>query len=94
VFTLTHVIRHPIDDLLATLPAQERNKVLKAIGDPNTWKNIVEKTVPKQFQFDSGKALMGIEGIVNTPKATVTLGEPEIVNSLAPQQQNQNALAR
>jgi hypothetical protein len=83
------------DDLLATLPTQERNKVLKAIGDPNTWKNIVEKTVPKQFQFDSGKALMGIEGIVNTPKATVTLiSEPSIVNSLAPQQQNQNALAR
>jgi hypothetical protein len=82
------------DELLATLPTQERNKVLKAIGDPNTWKNIVEKTVPKQFQFDSGKALMGIEGIVNTPKATVTLGEPSIVNSLAPQQQNQNALAR
>jgi hypothetical protein len=82
------------DELLATLPAQERNKVLKAIGDPNTWKNIVEKTVPKQFQFDSGKTLMGIEGIVNTPKATVTLGEPSIVNSLAPQQQNQNALAR
>jgi hypothetical protein len=80
------------DDLLATLPAKERNKVLKAIGDPNTWKNIVEKTVPKQFQFDSGKALMGIEGIANTPKATVTLGEP--TNALAPEQQNQNALAR
>ena len=73
------------DDLLATLPTQERNKVLKAINDPDTWKAVVPTT---------GKITMGIEGIVNTPKATVTLGEPSIVNSLAPQQQNQNALAR
>jgi hypothetical protein len=73
------------DDLLATLPAQERNKVLKAMGDPDTWKNMVQKTVPKQFQFDSGKVLMGIDGSVNAPDAT---------NALAPQQQNQNALAR
>ena len=73
------------DDLLATLPAQERNKVLKAMSDPDTWKNVVQKTVPKQFQFDTGKVLMDIDGRVNTPDAT---------NALMPQQQNQNALAR
>jgi hypothetical protein len=71
------------DDLLATLPTQERNKVLKAINDPDTWKAFVPTT---------GKITMGIEGVANTPKATVTLGEP--TNALAPQQQNQNALAR
>jgi hypothetical protein len=73
------------DELLATLPAQERNKVLKAINDPATWKSVVPAT---------GKVMMGIEGRLSTPNATVTLGEPSIVNSLAPQQQNQNALAR
>jgi hypothetical protein len=74
------------DELLATLPAQERSKVLKAINDPATWKAVVPAT---------GKVMMGIEGRLSTPNATVTLGEPEIVNSLAPQQQqNQNALAR
>jgi hypothetical protein len=73
------------DELLATLPAQERNKVLKAINDPATWKAVVPAT---------GKVMMGIEGRLSTPNATVTLGEPSIVNSLAPQQQNQNALAR
>jgi hypothetical protein len=73
------------DELLATLPAQERNKVLKAINNPATWKAVVPAT---------GKVMMGIEGRLSTPNATVTLGEPSIVNSLAPQQQNQNALAR
>lgn len=71
------------DELLATLPAQERSKVLKAINDPATWKAVVPTT---------GKVMMGIEGIANTPRATVTLGEP--TNALAPEQQNQNALAR
>jgi hypothetical protein len=71
------------DDLLATLPTQERNKVLKAINDPDTWKAVVPAT---------GKIMMGIEGRLSTPNATVTLGEP--TNALAPQQQNQNALAR
>jgi hypothetical protein len=73
------------DELLATLPAQERNKVLKAIGDPETWKNVVQKTVPKEFQFDAGKVLMGIDGSVNTPESP---------NALSPKQPNQNALAR
>jgi hypothetical protein len=73
------------DELLATLPAQERSKVLKAINDPATWKAVVPAT---------GKVMMGIEGRLSTPNATVTLGEPNIVNSLAPEQQNQNALAR
>ena len=71
------------DDLLATLPAQERSKVLKAINDPATWKAVVPTT---------GKVMMGIEGRLSTPNATVTLGEP--TNALAPEQQNQNALAR
>jgi len=71
------------DELLATLPAQERNKVLKAINDPATWKAFVPTT---------GKITMGIEGKLSTPKATVTLSEP--TNALAPEQQNQNALAR
>lgn len=71
------------DDLLATLPTQERNKVLKAINDPDTWKAVVPTT---------GKVMMGIEGRLSTPNATVTLGEP--TNALAPEQQNQNALAR
>ena len=73
------------DELLSTLPAQERNKVLKAIGDPDTWKNFVQKTVPKQLQLDSGKMLMGIDGSANTPESP---------NALSPQQSNQNALAR
>jgi len=59
--------------------------VLKAINDPATWKAVVPAT---------GKVMMGIEGRLSTPNATVTLGEPSIVNSLAPEQQNQNALAR
>jgi hypothetical protein len=71
------------DELLATLPAQERSKVLKAINDPATWKAVVPTT---------GKIMMGIEGRLSTPNATVTLGEP--TNALAPEQQNQNALAR
>ena len=71
------------DELLATLPAQERSKVLKAINDPATWKAVVPTT---------GKVMMGIEGRLSTPNATVTLGEP--TNALAPEQQNQNALAR
>jgi hypothetical protein len=71
------------DELLATLPAQERNKVLKAINDPATWKAVVPAT---------GKVMMGIEGRLSTPNATVTLGEP--TNALVPEQQNQNALAR
>jgi len=71
------------DELLATLPAQERSKVLKAINDPATWKAVVPAT---------GKVMMGIEGRLSTPNATVTLGEP--TNALAPEQQNQNALAR
>jgi len=71
------------DELLATLPAQERSKVLKAINDPATWKAVVPTT---------GKVMMGIEGKLSTPNATVTLGEP--TNALAPEQQNQNALVR
>ena len=69
------------DDLLATLPTQERNKVLKAINDPDTWKAVVPTT---------GKITMGIEGRLSTPNAIT----PPPTNALAPEQQNQNALAR
>ena len=69
------------DELLATLPAQERSKVLKAINDPATWKAVVPAT---------GKVMMGIEGRLSTPNAIT----PPPTNALAPEQQNQNALAR
>lgn len=39
------------DDLLATLPATERNKVLKAIRDPNTWAPLTKRAetlLPKE----------------------------------------------
>ena len=68
------------DELLALLPGQDRVKVLKAISDPETWAKI--HTVTKNPAV--GKALMGISADVPaTP-----------VNALAPQPQNQNALAR
>jgi hypothetical protein len=35
------------DDLLNTLPAQERVKVLKAINDPDTWKPAIRAATPK-----------------------------------------------
>jgi hypothetical protein len=35
------------DELLNTLPAQERLKVLKAINDPDTWKPALRTAIPK-----------------------------------------------
>jgi hypothetical protein len=72
------------DDLLATLPATERNKVLKVVRDPATWAPLSEKAsklLPK-----------GARGGVIAGAASETPEMP--TNALAPEQQNQNALAR
>jgi hypothetical protein len=62
------------------LPGEDRIKVLKAISDPDTWAKI--NKVAKSPAV--AKGLMG-----------VTAEVPEMpANALAPQQQNQNALAR
>jgi hypothetical protein len=58
------------DELLATLPAKERNSVLRAMSDPSTW---------------------GTKGAAVT-RAAATPAVP--TNNLAPQSENQNALAR
>ena len=75
------------DDLLGTLPATERNRVLSVIRDPDTWKGIVSatsKAVPKEFR---GPGILGAKEALNVPEMPV--------NALAPsQQQNQNALAK
>jgi hypothetical protein len=74
------------DDLLTTLPATERNRVLKIIRDPDTWKGIVNipgKIVPTQLR---GPGAIGTVEVFNVP--------PMPANALAPDQQNQNALAR
>jgi hypothetical protein len=75
------------DELLSFLPAQERNKVLKAIRDPQTWAPLSEKAsklLPK-----------GARGGVIAGAASETPEMPEMpANALAPQQPNQNALAR
>jgi len=76
------------DDLLGTLPATERNRVLNVIRDPDTWKGIVNKTeqiYPKQVR---GPAITGIMGAKNDYNTFNALAPQE------PQQQNQNALAR
>jgi hypothetical protein len=67
------------DDLLATLPGDERSKVLKAISDPSTWATI-RPAVPK--------AAMGVGGAVENP-------EMPPINNLAPASAAPtNALAR
>jgi hypothetical protein len=68
------------DELLSFLPAQERNKVLKTIRDPQTWAGIVNKATPPVIVGT------GADAVLNIPEMPVNL--------LAPQQQNQNALAR
>jgi hypothetical protein len=68
------------DELLGLLPGEDRIKVLKAISDPDTWAKI--NKVAKSPAV--AKGLMG-----------VTADVPEMpANALAPEQQNQNALAR
>jgi hypothetical protein len=72
------------DDLLATLPATERNKVLKVVRDPATWAPLSEKAsklLPKEAR---GGVIAGAAS--ETPEMPV--------NALSPTQQNQNALAR
>lgn len=67
------------DELLATLPGEERSKVLKAISDPSTWATL-KPAVPK--------AAMGVGGVVENP-------ETPPVNNLAPAAAAPvNALAR
>jgi hypothetical protein len=75
------------DDLLATLPATERNKVLKVVRDPATWAPLAEKTSKLLPKAARGGVIAGA--------ASETPEMPEMpANALAPQQQNQNALAR
>ena len=57
------------DELLATLPGEERSKVLKAISDPATWTTL-KPAVPK--------AAMGVGGVVENP-------DMPPMNNLAPQ---------
>jgi hypothetical protein len=68
------------DELLGLLPGEDRIKVLKAISDPDTWAKI--NKVAKSPAV--AKGLMGVTADV--PKMPA--------NALAPEQQNQNALAR
>jgi hypothetical protein len=67
------------DELLATLPGNERSAVLKAISDPSTWATIKPAT---------GAAIMGTAGAVENPPT------PAPVNNLAPAAAPANALAR
>ena len=68
------------DELLGLMPGEDRVKILKAISDPDTWAKI--NTVAKNPAVS--KALMGISADVPQMPA----------NALAPEQLNQNALAR
>ena len=70
------------DDLLATLPATERNKVLKVVRDPATWAPLSKKA-SKLFGSVTAGATSEIPEMPEMP-----------ANALAPQQQNQNALTR
>ena len=69
------------DELLATLPAKERNKVLQVISDPKTWANVPAVTQAKVKKL--GGAISGAGSSLSAP-----------TNALAPQQQNQNALTK
>lgn len=70
------------DELLTTLPAKERNKVLQVISDPKTWANVPSVTQEKVKKLGGA-----ISGAITTTVAE----EPR--NNLAPVT-NQNALAR
>jgi hypothetical protein len=67
------------DELLATLPGNERSAVLKAISDPDTWNAI---------RPSAGAAIMGISGVVENPSM------PAPTNNLAPVAAPANAFAR
>ena len=70
------------DELLALLPGQDRVKVLKAISDPDTWANIHKSN--EKLASIRAKYAMGLTADVPQMPA----------NALAPEQPNQNALAR
>lgn len=70
------------DELLATLPAKERNKVLQVISDPKTWANVPTVTQEK---------VKKLGGAITSAMTTTVAEEPR--NNLAPVT-NQNALAR
>lgn len=85
------------DELLATLPANERGKVLKAISDPATWAN-------------TRGALTRAAAVSATPNATLTPDQKAALersldeltgrrpaastNNLAPESRRENNLAR
>ena len=64
------------EQLLSTLPASERNAVLKAMKDPKVWDKLKDTNAPRAIT----------SGAVNVVTPAT--------NNLAPEQQNQNALAR
>lgn len=49
------------DDLLNTLPAKERNRVLKAIRDPQTWESVIKKTNRILPESTRGGLAVGVE---------------------------------
>jgi hypothetical protein len=59
------------DELLATVPARERNKVLNYLNDPSQW-TTVQRVTPA-----AGAAAVG---------ATAPMRQPEYTNMLAPEQ--------
>jgi len=59
------------DELLATLPGNERSAVLKAIGDPQTWTAIRPAT---------GAAVMGTAGAIENPPMPTNNLAPEAEN--------------
>jgi hypothetical protein len=69
------------DEMLATLPLKERNEVLKAISNPETWANVPAVTQSKVKKL--GGVISGAGSSLSVP-----------TNNLAPQQENQNALSR
>lgn len=75
------------DELLSTLPGKERSLFLSAISDPKTWAGtkITKGDVAKEM-LGTGKLMMGSAAAAETPEAPT--------NNLAPEAQNQNALAR
>lgn len=82
------------DDLLNTLPATERNRVLKAIRDPQTWEPLTKKVgkvlpTSTELALPKGKMLQ-----IPLRGGAIAGVESATSNALAPEQQNQNALAR
>jgi hypothetical protein len=70
------------DELLDLMPGKDRIKILKAISDPDTWANIHKSN--EKLASIRAKYAMGLTADVPQMPA----------NALAPEQPNQNALAR